>query len=165
MSGRKKQPLSVIQGKGKSNHLTKDEIVKRKKHEESMKAKTDKIYPPERLSKKQRERFRELSSQLADLEIFDNLDVDTLALYIESYDNYIRTIRSAKRMANKEMDEDFDEYAKRMRTSTQLAELCRKLASDLGLTITSRLKLIIPQTEEETKSPMAKFLKQRGNDG
>jgi len=165
MAGRKKQPLAVIQGKGRSNHLTKEEIERREKHEQSMKAKTDNIHPPDRLSKKQKDRFYELSSQLLDLGIFDNLDVDTLALYIETYDNYVRTIRSANRITNKDMDENFDEYAKRMRTITQLTDQCRKLASDLGLTITSRLKLVIPQTEEKSESPMAKFLNKRGNSG
>ena len=36
MAGRNKQPLSVIQGKGRSNHLTKNEIKKRQIHEEKM---------------------------------------------------------------------------------------------------------------------------------
>lgn len=165
MAGRKKQPLAVIQGKGRSHHLTKEEIEKRQKHEEAMRAGTDKVMPPERLTKAQKERFVELSSQLMELKIFDNLDVDTLALYIETYDNYVRVIRSARRMTNKQIDADFDEYAKRMRTATQLADTCRKLASDLGLNITSRLKLVIPQKEEKAESPMAKFLNRVGTNG
>lgn len=161
MAGRKKQPLAVIQGKGRSHHLTKDEIEKRQKHEEAMKADTDKIIPPARLRKLQKERFNELSSQLVKLGIMDNLDVDTLAMYIETYDNYVRVIKSARKMTNKELDENFSEYAAKMRTATQLADTCRKLASDLGLTITSRLKLIIPEKEEKEESPMSKFLKRR----
>lgn len=163
MSRKNRKPINLHLLEGNKSGLTKAEIKERQQHEESMKAGTDKIYPPDRLDKRQKDRFYELSSQLVELEIFDNLDVDTLALYIETYDNYVRTVRSAKRMTNKEMDENFDEYAKRMRTVTQLADLCRKLAGDLGLTITSRLKLIIPQKEEETESAMDKFLKRRGS--
>lgn len=165
MAGRKKQPLAVIQGKGRSNHLTKAEIEQRQKHEEAMKAGTDKIIPPDRLTKKQKERFNELASELVSLGIFDNLDVDTLALYVETYDNYVRVLRSSKRITNQEMDADFDAYAKRIRTLNQLVDTCRKLANDLGLTITSRLKLVIPQKEEEEESPMAKFLSRRGANG
>lgn len=165
MSNKKRKSIKLHLLEGNPNRLTKAEIEQRQKHEEAMKAGTDKVIPPDRLSKSQKERFIELSSQLVELEIFDNLDVDTLALYIETYDNYVRTVRSAKRMTNGDMDQNFDEYAKRMRTAAQLADLCRKLASDLGLTITSRLKLVIPQKEEEKETPMAQFLKSRGKNG
>jgi len=165
VSGRKKQPLSVIQGKGRSNHLTKEEIEKREKHEKAMKAGTEKVIPPDRLTKKQKERFEDLASQLLDLGIIDNLDVDILAMYIETYDSYVRVVRSARKMKSKDLDTKFKEYSAKMRTITQLADTCRKLASDLGLTITSRLKLVIPEKEEEKESPMQAFLKRRGNNG
>lgn len=160
-----RKPVALHVVEGNPNRLTKAEIEKRQKHEESMKASTDKIQPPSRLTKKQKEKFMNLSSQLLELGIFDNLDVDTLAMYIETYDNYIRVERSAKRMTNQELDEYFDDYAKRMRTSSRLAGVCRQLAGDLGLSITSRLKLVIPETETKSDSPMSKFLKSRGSDG
>lgn len=165
MAGRKKQPLSVIQGKGRSHHLTKEEIERRKKHEEAMRAGTDKVVPPDRLLKSQKEKFEELASQLVELGLMDNLDVDALAMYIETYDNYVRVIRSARKMTAKDVDNNFKEYAAKMRTATQLADTCRKLASDLGLTISSRLKLVIPEKEEKETSPMAEFLKRRGHSG
>lgn len=161
---KKKKPIALHLAKGNPNRLTKEEIRKREQHEKSMKAGTDKIVAPSRLLKKQKERFYELSNELIELGIFDNLDIDTLAMYIETYDNYIRVVRSARKMNAKDVDENFKEYAARMRTATQLSEQCRKLASDLGLTITSRLKLVIPEKEEKSESPMAQFLKRRGND-
>src|SRR5690625_3208296 len=88
------------------NRLTKEEINKRLRHEESMKAKADNVAPPDRLTKKQKERFNDIASQLVELEIFDNLNVDALAMYIETYDNYVRVLRSANRMTNKDMDSD-----------------------------------------------------------
>lgn len=161
-----RKPVALHLLEGNKNGLTKAEISARKKHERSMKAETDKIVPPARLSKKQKEKFEDLSNQLLELNIFDNLDVDTLAMYIETYDNYIRVERSAKRMTNDELDDYFDDYAKRMRTASQLAAVCRQLSGDLGLSITSRLKLVIPETEDKNvENPMAKFLKSRGNDG
>lgn len=165
MAGRKKQPLAVIEGKGRSNHLTKEEKEVRQKHEERMKAKTDKIIPPNRLLKSQKEKFEDIASQLVELDLMDNLDVDTLAMYIETYDNYVRVIRSARKMSAKDLDNNFKEYAAKMRTATQLADTCRKLASDLGLTISSRLKLVLPEKEEKEESPMAQFLKRRGKNG
>lgn len=165
MAGRKKQPLAVIEGKGRSNHLTKEEKEARRKHEEAMRADTDKIVPPSRLLKSQKKKFEELASQLVKLNLMDNLDVDTLAMYIETYDNYVRVVKSARKMKNADLENNFKEYAAKMRTATQLADTCRKLASDLGLTISSRLKLVIPETEEKEESPMAQFLKRRDSNG
>src|SRR5699024_9710911 len=127
VSRKNRKPIALHLLEGNKSGLTKAEIEERKKHEEAMKARTDNIIPPARLTKKQKEKFEELSTQLVELGIFDNLDVDTLALYIETYDNYVRTVRSARRMANKDLDRDFGSYAQRMRTVTQLADLCRKL--------------------------------------
>ncbi|MGE7546098.1 phage terminase small subunit P27 family [Sporosarcina newyorkensis] len=160
-----RKPIGLHLLEGNKNRLTKEEIQQRQSHEESMKADTDKVIPPSRLTKAQKEKFVVLSGQLMELGIFDNLDVDTLAMYIETYDNYIRVNRSAKSMTAKQLKEDFKDYAQRMRTASQLAAVCRQLAGDLGLTITSRLKLVIPENEEKGDSPMAKFLKSRGNDG
>lgn len=160
-----RKPIGLHLLEGNKNRLTKEEIEQRQKHEESMKADTDKVVPPSRLTKAQKEKFVDLSEQLMKLEIFDNLDVDTLAMYIETYDSYVRVTRSARSMTAKQLKDDFKDYAARMRTASQLASVCRQLAGDLGLTITSRLKLVIPETEEKSDSPMAKFLRGRGNDG
>src|SRR5690625_4321489 len=110
---KKRKSINLHLMEGNPNRLTKKEINKRLKHEESMRARVDNIAPPDRLNKKQKERFSEIANQLVELEIFDSLNVDALAMYIETYDNYIRVLRSANRMTNQKMDEDFEEYAKR----------------------------------------------------
>lgn len=150
---------------GNKNRLTNEEIEARIAHEEKMKIDTDKINPPKRLRKAQKEKFIEIANQLVEIEIFDNLSVDILAQYIEAYDNYVKVLKSSNRMSAKDIDADFDEYAKRMRTLNQLTDTCRRLASDLGLTITSRMKLVIPQPDKNNESPMAQFLKKRGKNG
>lgn len=154
MAGRNKQPLSVIQGKGKSHHLTKAEIAKRKEHEEAMKGDTDKVKPPERLLSKQKKEFEEISEQLMKLEIFSNLDVDTLARYIDAKFEYERIHDIARKL--NPLD-DVDTYAKMQRAKKSLSDECRSYAGDLGLTITSRLKLVIPKTEED--KPVSKWSK------
>ena len=55
---------------------------------------------------------------------------------------------------------DLDAYTKLNRTRKQLSDECRAYANDLGLTITSRLKLVIPKTEDEKpKNKFTKFAK------
>lgn|SRR5690606_11217443 len=150
--GRPKQPLAVIQGKGRSNHLTKEEIKKRKEHEERMKGRTDNIVAPSYLTKKQKEEFYRIADELIELEIFTNLDVDNLARYIDSRDQYIKVTRALRAMKAVNDGEANDDYAKLQRTRNTLFTECRNAAGDLGLSITSRLSLVIPKKEEEEVS-------------
>lgn len=150
--GRPKQPLAVIQGKGRSNHLTKEEIKKRKEHEERMKGRTDNIVAPSYLTKKQKEEFYRIADELIELEIFTNLDVDNLARYIDSRDQYIKVTRALRAMKAVNDGEANDDYAKLQRIRNTLFTECRNAAGDLGLSITSRLSLVIPKKEEEEVS-------------
>lgn len=147
MSGRKRQPLAVIQGKGRSKHLTKDEIKRRRTHEEKMKGNTDKIVPPTYLTAKQKREFETIASELLDLDIFSNLDVDALARYIDTKTEYEKVTRALRKI--KKVDENIELYsALRINRNTFFNE-CRAAASDLGLTISSRLKLVIPKIDED----------------
>ena len=141
MAGRNKQPLKVLEGKGFSKHKTKKEAKKRAANEEKMRGNNDKVIAPDYLLKKQREEFEAIATELIELDIMSNLDVDTLARYIEAKTEYQRlgpVIRKLDPIKN------IDAYTKLSRTRKQLSDECRSYASDLGLTITSRLKLVIP---------------------
>ncbi|WP_428909478.1 phage terminase small subunit P27 family [Niallia sp. Krafla_26] len=157
MAGRNKQPLSVIQGKGRSNHLTKDEIKKRQNHEEKMRGPTENIEPPKYLTVAQKREFNEIAEKLVALEIFSELDVDALARYLDSKYQYIQLVKELKKIKptetivqpdGKKITLANDDYPKLQRTKNTLFTECRSAASDLGLTITSRLKLVIPEPSE-----------------
>lgn len=158
MAGRNKQPLSVIQGKGRSNHLTKEEIKKRQEQEEQMKGYTDKIEPPSYLLKSQKDEFEKLATELLRLNIFTNLDIDNLARYVDSKDQYIKLVKLLRK--TKPAD-DFKLYSQMQRSKNLLFNECRSAASDLGLTITSRLKLVIPKAEND--EPKSEFEKKFGD--
>lgn len=169
--GRPKQPLSVIQGKGKSNHLTKTEIKKREKQENRVRGDTDKIIAPSYLTKKQREEFEEIADELIMLDIFSNLDVDNLARYIDSKHQYIKITRAQRTMKVTEklvIDEEGnkrvfanDDYGKLQRVRNTLFTECRTAASDLGLSITSRLSLVIPDKKDD--KPKSEFEQKFGD--
>ena len=154
MAGRNKQPLSVIQGKGKSNHLTKNEISKRKKHEEKMRGPTENIHAPSYLTATQKREFVEIADKLVALDIFSELDVDSLARYLDSKHQYIQLIKAMKKIKPVETVElesggfvtvANESYPKLIRSKNSLFTECRTAANDLGLSITSRLKLVIPE--------------------
>lgn len=169
MAGRNKQPLSVIQGKGRSNHLTKEEIKKRQEQENQMKGYTDNIEAPSYLTVKQKNDFELLSRELVRLGIFSNLDVDNLARYIDSKTQYLELVRAMKKIKPTETLESNgkkkvvanEDYPVLMRSKNKLFNECRAAASDLGLTITSRLKLVIPKAEDD--KPKSEFEKKFGD--
>ncbi|NIK10914.1 phage terminase small subunit P27 family [Alkalibacillus almallahensis] len=158
MPGRKQLPLSVIEGKGRSNHITKEEARERKQQEERMKADTDKVEPPSYLTKKQKEEFEDIAQDLIALEIFSNLDVDGLARYLDSRTEYIRVAKELKKINPAELVETEEGHKKRvandqyeilLRVKNKLFNECKSAASELGLSITSRLKLVIPKQEDK----------------
>ncbi len=160
MTGRNKQPLSVIEGKGRSKHITKKVAKERQEQEEAMKGFTDNIVAPGYLTKKQKSEFDELATELIRLNIFSNLDVDGLARYIDSRDQYIKLIKDLKKIKatitvkaenGKSKTLANEDYPKLMRAKNTLFNECRAAASDLGLSITSRLKLVVPKPEEDNK--------------
>lgn len=161
MAGRNKQPLQVIQGKGQSKHLTKDEVKKRQKHEEKVRGFTDKVKPPSYLTAAQKKEFTQISDELMRLEIFSNLDVDSLARYLDSKYQYLQIVKDMRKIkptevvkteSGKKVTIANEDYPKLARVKNTLFTECRSAAGDLGLTITSRLKLVIPQPKEKEQS-------------
>ncbi|MCL1698203.1 phage terminase small subunit P27 family [Lysinibacillus sp. BPa_S21] len=168
MAGRNKQPLQVIIGNGRSKHLTKDEMKKRQKHEEKMRGPTENIEIPSYLTAAQKKEFTEIAEKLVALEIFSELDVD-LARYLDSKHQYLQLVKDIRKIKPTETVEQEngkkitivnDDYPKLQRTKNTLFNECRSAAADLGLTITSRLKLVIPSPSTvEGKSEAQKRFK------
>lgn len=155
MAGRNKQPLQVILGNGRSKHLTNDEIKKRQKHEEKMRGPTENVVAPSYLTAAQKKEFAEVSEKLVALEIFSELDVDALARYLDSKYQYLQIVKDMRKMKptetvelpnGKKVSIANEDYPKLARVKNTFFNECRSAASDLGLTITSRLKLVIPTT-------------------
>lgn len=160
MAGRNKQPLAVIHGKGKSKHLTKEVVKERQAQEDAMKGHTDKIVAPDYLTKKQKKEFDDLAVELIRLKLFSNLDVDGLARYVDSRGEYIKLVKFLRPMkpTSRVVDDDGnvnivanETYTKLTKSKNQLFNECKAAASDLGLSITSRLKLVIPKTDDNNK--------------
>ena len=166
--GRNKQPVKLILAKGRK-HLTKDEIERRKNTE--VVAPRDNVAPPDFLTtKKEKHRFAEIASILQELEIMSNLDCDVLGRYIKAQDDWtaysrlVRQMQTKLRHAINANDEDLTAYytdlltkyeGLRSKAFTQ-AQTC---ASSIGLTITSRCKLVVPKASSESKeNKFAQFM-------
>lgn len=87
--GRAAKPIQLHLLEGNKNRLTKAEIDKRKKAEEQLNFKADKIKPPTWLRKEARKYFNRLVKEFEGLNLLKNVDVDMIALYCDALLDYI----------------------------------------------------------------------------
>lgn len=176
----KREPTALVLAKGKK-HLTKAEIALREAQE--LHPDADKVAPPDWLDKKQKRRFKELAAQLIELKIMTNLDCEALGRLVKAESDYVaitKAIDELPLMVEKrrykqdldgkpEIDPETGEKIVETRTvvneeraalvqqQDKLWKQCRQGATDFGLTIAGRCRLVAPKAKEE--KPENKFLK------
>ena len=159
-----RQPISLLEAKNKK-HLTKAEKDTRKKREVS--APSDNVTPPSYLSLPEKAKFARIAKQLIDLKIMSNLDCDCLARHIQSETKY----QTYDKLVNDYLKQVSDTQKETGQTELDISTLsglenlrdkalkqCRASASDLGLSISSRCKLVVPKPVKEEEDPLMKIL-------
>jgi P27 family predicted phage terminase small subunit len=153
--GRIKQPVDLVLAKGKK-HLTKEEIKERKSQE--LQVDLVNISTPEYLTSSQKREFEILSEKLQHIKIMTELDEETLARYIITNDEYKKIDKRLQRSINSKKF-NIEKITEIQKVHDKLLKQVRGLASDLGLTITSRMKIVVPKSEEEPKeNKFSKFV-------
>lgn len=161
--GNQKQPINLIIAKGKK-HLTKAEIEERQKTE----IHTDHINvkPPDYLDEKEVKEFYRISQILLDIGIITELDEDCLAHYLISNSSYIKYTKKIRALENELLEAKRTDRKAKLKSEIdtyltyqdKALKQCRACANDLGLSISSRAKLVMPQPKEEKKeNKFAKF--------
>lgn len=154
--GNQKQPIDLIIAKGKK-HLTKQEIEDRRNSE--VKVDFTDVKPPNYLTIEQKQEFIKIANMLLKIGIMSELDEDCLAHYLIANSNYIlytkkinelnQKLLNAKRADIKRKTEnEIDTY---LIYQDRALKQCRACANDLGLSISSRCKLVMPQIKEQPK--------------
>ena len=147
MSGQR-QPVEIIIANGKK-HLTKAEIEERKQTE--LKAPQGNVVPPDYLPEKLKAEFNDIAEKLISINIMTELDVDLLARYLLSRQTYLALTNKYIKAISRDDSEQID---KQSSAQDKSFKQCQSAARDLGLTISSRCKLVIPQVD---KPPINKF--------
>lgn len=142
--GGQRLPIEVVQARG-SKHLTKAEIQERQERE--IKPIAENIIAPAYLTKKQKNEFYVISEQLQKLKIMGETDVDALSRYIVANEFYINAVKQMRKPEIKSDPFKFESWAK---IQERFFKQCRSSANDLGLSISSRCKLVVPETKDET---------------
>lgn len=141
-----RQPTALVELKGKK-HFTKAELEERKNAE--VDADTDNIVPPDYLTEKQAGEFRELADELKRCEIMTNLDCDALARFVvarSDYADYVKLMRSIPKTVD-----NLQELKEADKLKRGAFADCNTAAKELGMTISSRCKLVVPKKNDEPK--------------
>ncbi len=153
--------MELVLLKGKT-HLTKAEIEARRQAE--VDAPADGIRAPDFLTKKQAEEFEQIARQLADLGIMTNLDCDVLGMYLVARDDWIRAGKDydeVRRAASPQrglwLEDGVSDMVKLSGIRDRAFKQAMKCACELGLTITSRCRLVVPKKEEPPANKFARF--------
>ena len=142
MAGQR-QPIDLVIAKGRK-HFTKADIAKRRQQELSVPFKD--IEAPPYLSEELTEEFYDIAYKLLDIGIMTELDENCLAQYLISKDLYLRYTDLITKAIEYDNIESVQRYAV---TQDKFFRQCRTAATDLGLTISSRCKLVVPETHND----------------
>ena len=160
MARKKTQPIELHLAKGNISHLTKAEIEARKNSE--VKAPIGVGEAPDYLTMKQKRIFEEYSKQLIAIKIYSDIDRETLAVFVVASEEYKEYTRQIRKLSISTSDEE--KKLRNLQLRKMLAierdrsfKQAKQCASDLGLTITSRAKLVVPQVEKPKENKFRKF--------
>jgi P27 family predicted phage terminase small subunit len=143
--GRPKKPIGLHLAEGNPSHLTKAEIEERINGE--LEVPFIDIKPPEYLTgKKQIEKFHYYADMLLALNIFTELDVDCLARYIMAEQLYLQYTNLLISLIR---SQDYDPLGKIQGLQDRAFRQCHQCARSLGLTITDRARLVVPQPPDD----------------
>ena len=167
MSGQR-QPIGLIMAKN-AKHLTKEEIAERMNTE--VHAPSDKVKPPSWLDSKQKAAFRRIADELAGLDLISNLDCEALARLIVAQTHYTEITKQladtplmvTRKFPTGGKDENGadileertvvnEERERRMVMQERAFRECRQSASDFGLTVSSRCRLVVPKPQQQARN-------------
>lgn len=146
---RPRQPTDLLLVKGKK-HLTKKEIEERKNSE--VVAPANNVEPPNYLPAALKKEFTRIANELIAIGIMSNLDNEALARFLVSEYNYQKVTKKLLKLGV-----DNPNYMDILFMQEKVFKMARSAASDLGLTISSRCKLVVPKKEEKPKNKFEKF--------
>jgi P27 family predicted phage terminase small subunit len=153
VGGKNKKPIAVLVAEGKK-HLTKKEIEERKAEEELVKPNNDKIKCPswveDEVAKKE---FKRIAKELKELDLLTNLDINSLASYCIAYSGYMTAtlqLQGQPLVIDQKNKLGYVNKIPNPLINIQLkySDEMKKHASEMGLTINSRLKISVPKKEK-----------------
>lgn len=151
-----RQPTDLVKSNGRK-HLSKTEEAERRSREAKVpKAKTAK--PPKWLPESLKKDFRALGKKLIAAGIYTDLDADNLGRYLVAQHQWIIATSEAEKALDQRDQEQAEAWG---RVQDRYFKQARNCANDLGLTVTSRCRLVVPENvrqKTEDKNPFLQLI-------
>lgn len=153
---RRKEPIELVELK-KTNHLTRAQKEQRRREQIDTGAASSE--PPDYLTASQKRLYVSYAEPLIKLGIFADIDSWTLASYCIAFEQWKKLVKNVERFKIDTEDEDNIKRYKLLNIEqNRWFSECRQCANDLGLNITSRCRLAVPEVEDEPVNKFEKFL-------
>lgn len=143
-----RQPTELVAANGRK-HLTRAEEDQRRDQEVHAPV-PDRVEPPSWLPRKLHDEFRQIGEILRQAGLYAELDRDALGQYFMARERWLR----ADKLASKAI-RDQDEKLARDWTGVQNTYFrqCRQCAEVMGLSISSRCRLVVPPALSAAAAP------------
>lgn len=149
-----RQPTDVIKAKGRK-HLSKAEEAQRRAGEVKVKSPKN-ATPPKWLPEDLKKDFCTLGKQLIAAGLYTKLDADTLGRYLIAHRQWLVATEEADCYLREKDAENAEAWS---RLQDRYFKQARSCANDMGLTVTSRCRLVIPATDPQSAEETNPFLK------
>ena len=146
-------PTDVLKANGRK-HLSKKEEAERRAGEVVVeKPKTAK--PPKWLPEALKKDFRALGKQLITAGLYTELDADTLGRYLVAQRHWLMATQEVNKYLSAKDPAGSDAWSK---IQERYFKQCRNCANDMGLTVTSRCRLVVPDNPVQKSEENNPFL-------
>ena len=139
---KQREPANLLKAKGRK-HYTKKDILERLAKE--IYVPFTNIEAPKYLTKEEKKEFYDIAYKLLAIGVMTELDEEALARYIIAKDHYLKYSALVDKAL--ESGASIEESAKAVNAQDKVFKQVRSAAADLGLTITSRCKLVVPKVD------------------
>ena len=152
-----RQPLALLEAKGKK-HLSRAERAQRQAEEVRL-PKPAKIPPPAWLLEELKKQFRSLTKQLIEADMgVAQLDQDAIARYLIAQAQYEAAVQLTQQALEQQDEKLAAEWSG---VQDRFFKQARACANDMGLTLTSRCRLIAPPAAKEPENPFLQLLAEK----
>lgn len=149
----KRQPTDVVVANGRK-HLSRAEEAERRAGEVRVEPpKTAKA--PKWLPEGLRKDFRALGKRLIAAGLYTDLDADTLGRYLLAHHQWLIATQETEAALRKRDSEAAEDWS---RIQDRYFKQARGCANDMGLTVTSRCRLVVPTAPEQRPEDVNPFL-------
>lgn len=146
-------PTDVLKANGRK-HLSKKEEAQRRAGEVSV-APPKTAKPPKWLPEALKKDFRALGKKLIEAGLYTELDADNLGRYLVAQRHWLMATQEVNKYLSAKDPAGSDAWSK---IQERYFKQCRNCANDMGLTVTSRCRLVIPEGNKQHTEENNPFL-------